>query len=212
MNVIKKFESQNKETIDLQYWLSLPSDYETSDKKYPLILFLHGAGERGTNPIFVKVHGLPKMIDLGIDVPAIVVSPQCPSAYVWDNITSTLKALIDEIMASYRVDESKVCCTGLSMGGFGTWMMGCTYPKLFSKLAPVCGGGMAWRAPSLKEIAIRAYHGGVDGVVSPDRSREMVEAVLRAGGNAELTIFEGVNHDSWVNAYEKSDMVQWLVS
>jgi len=202
----------SKSELNLPYWLALPEDYDKTDKKYPLILFLHGAGERGTSLTPVKVHGVPKLIDLGTKIDAVCVCPQCPCEKVWDNLTSELKELIDHIVSEYRIDTANINCTGLSMGGFGTWMMGVTYPGFFRKLAPVCGGGMAWRAPALKNTPIRAYHGSADGVVSPERSKEMVDAVNRAGGNATLTVFEGVGHNSWVDAYEKCDLIEWLIS
>ncbi len=212
MNELKLFESKKTPSITMNYYIALPEDYDTSDKKYPLILFLHGAGERGTNAPVTKVHGVPKLIDRGEKIDAVCITPQCPSELVWDNIVMELKELLDGIIAEYRIDTENVNCTGLSMGGFGTWTMGVTYSTFFHKIAPVCGGGMAWRAAALKDVPIKAYHGGADGVVNPERSKEMVNAVIAQGGSAELTIYEGVGHDSWVNAYEKSDLVEWLIT
>ena len=212
MNVLNSFKITLDHEINYSYWLSLPEDYAVSDRKYPLILFLHGAGERGTDPEKVKVWGVPAMIERGEKIDAIVVSPQCPDGMIWDTQVYALKALLDYIIQTYRVDTGKVCCTGLSMGGFGTWMMGITFPDFFYKLAPVCGGGIAWQAGQLKNIPIRAYHGAVDTVVNPDRSREMVDAVNRAGGHAELIVYEGVGHDSWRNAYDRDGLVDWLLA
>lgn len=215
MNMLTAYTHTSEKTTSFRYWLHLPDDYASSgDKTYPLILFLHGAGERGNggNETVVKVHGLPKMIDRGEKVDAIVVSPQCENDKIWNTQVYALKELLDSIIAQYRVDTRRVCCTGLSMGGYGTWMMALTFPDLFWRIAPVCGGGIAWMAGLLKNVEIRAYHGGADGVVNPAQSVEMVEAVKRAGGNAELTIYDGVGHDSWVNAYERSDMVAWLTA
>jgi len=212
MNIQAKTFTSSRSALTLTYWVALPDDYAASAKEYPMMLFLHGAGERGTDPEKVKIHGPLKLICNGANYNAVCIAPQCPDGMVWDNITFELKELIDAVTAEYRIDKAKLSCTGLSMGGFGTWMMGISYPELFCKLAPVCGGGMAWRVPVLKNVPVRAFHGTADTVVLPERSKEMVDKLKAAGGDVTLTLYEGVGHNSWVNAYEQSDLIEWLIS
>ena len=136
----KSFERQAKVTVGARYLLFLPKDYDAKSRKtWPLILFLHGSGERGTNLWSVARHGPPKLVKTQADFPFIVVSPQCPSGQTWNN--DTLLALLDEVAAHYQVDATRVYLTGLSMGGFGTWSLGLEHPERFAALAPICGGG-----------------------------------------------------------------------
>jgi len=137
---IKTLKRRVAKTVTTQYLIYLPKDYEAQSKKrWPLMLFLHGAGERGTNIAKVAVHGPPKLVKQGRDFPFIIVSPQCPNGERWDN--DVLLALLDEVGEKYRVDESRVYLTGLSMGGYGAWSLGLTHPERFAAIAPICGGG-----------------------------------------------------------------------
>lgn len=123
-----------------------------------------------------------------------------------------MKELIDFIVREYNIDTNRISITGISMGGFGTWEMALTYPNFFAAIAPVCGGGMSWRAGALKNLPIWAFHGDADNVVPIKNSVEMVNAVIAAGGNAKLTVFHNVTHNSWDEAYTSSNVVEWLVS
>ena len=195
------------------YYLYCPQNY--NEEKLPLIVFLHGAGERGNGTAElekVKVHGLPKYLNEGKEYPAIILAPQCPQGVVWSNLIFSIKELIDNIIESYNVDTDRVSITGISMGGFGTWEMGISYPELFSAIAPVCGGGMSWRCENLKNTPVWAFHGDVDDVVPLKNSVEMVDAVNKVGGNARLTIFHNVGHNSWEEAYTTTNVVEWLIS
>lgn len=199
--------------LNLGYRLYLPDEMGT--EPMPLIVFLHGAGERGDGDTMldlVEVNGLPKYIMQGVKYPAIVLAPQCPSDMVWNNIVFAVKELIDFVVEEYNVDTDRISITGISMGGFGTWEMALTYPNFFSAIAPVCGGGMSWRTGLLKDMPIWAFHGDADSVVPIKNSVEMVDAVVAAGGNAKLTVFHNVAHDSWDEAYTSSNVVEWLVS
>ena len=197
--------------ITLPYYIYRPE----TNEKLPLIVFLHGAGERGngtTELERVKLHGLPKYLSEGKEYPAIILAPQCPEGAVWNNLIFALKELIDSVIKNYNVDVNKVSITGLSMGGFGTWEMGISYPELFSAMAPICGGGMSWSCNRLKDIPIWAFHGDMDNVVPLKNSVEMVDAVNKAGGSAKLTILHNVGHNSWEEAYTSSNVVEWLIS
>ena len=195
--------------FEFSFWVYVPEDLQEGEK-LPLMLFLHGAGERGEDLELVLKHGLPKYFKESPPVRAIMVAPQCPLGITWINQIEKLKSFFDKILATYPVDLDKVTLTGISMGGFGTWEYAMTYPETFAAIAPVCGGGQAWRCDSLIHMPIRTFHGDKDDVVSPFYSYEMVDTLLRKGGNPELTIFHNVDHNSWEPAYEKTDLIAWL--
>src|SRR5207247_5709557 len=126
--------------VELGYLLYLPKDYNAkSGRRWPLMLFLQGAGERGTNLSLVSVHGPPKLVKQGREFPFILVSPQCPADQRWDN--DALLALLDDVIARHKVDTNRIYLTGLSMGGFGAWSLAARYPERFAAVAPICGGG-----------------------------------------------------------------------
>jgi len=198
--------------VDCNYLLYLPADYSKSKDKWPLIMFLHGAGERGKNVEVVKKHGPPKMIAQGKSFDFIVVSPQCPNDLWWPEQTEVLMALLDEIEAKYRVDTDRVYLTGLSMGGFGTWTLAAKYPNRFAAIAPICGGSERISGSRLKKVPVWAFHGAKDPTVPLIRSQEMVDAVKKAGGNAKLTIYPEAEHDSWTETYNNPELYQWFLS
>ena len=195
--------------VKLNYLLYLPKDYE-SQEKWPLLLFLHGAGERGDDLNRVKVHGPPKLIEAGKDFPMIVVSPQCPPDQWWK--PHELLALLDDIARQHRVDQDRIYVTGLSMGGFGTWALASQAPERFAAIAPICGGGDKFRARRIRELPLWAFHGDADRAVPVELTRELVEAVRSAGGDPKLTIYEGVEHDSWTATYENEELYEWMLS
>jgi len=197
---------------DCNYLLYLPADYGKDDKKWPLILFLHGAGERGSNVEVVKNNGLPNMIANGKSFDFIIVSPQCPKDIWWPEQTDVLIALLDEIEAKYRVDTDRVYLTGLSMGGFGTWTLAEQYPQRFAAIAPICGGSEQYAASRLKKVPVWAFHGAKDNVVPLARSQAMVTAIKNAGGDAKLTIYPEAQHDSWTETYNNPELYQWFLS
>ena len=208
---MKKIVSERKNDNSLGYILYAP---ENVTEKIPLIVFLHGAGERGNGKDeldLVNIHALPSYISNGAEYPAFVLCPQCHKDFVWNNLVIDLKALIDEIADNYSIDKNKIAITGISMGGYGTWEMGITYPDFFSCMAPVCGGGFSWRTPSLKNEKIWAFHGDADVTVPPNNSYEMVDGVNKNGGNAKLTIFHDVGHNSWDPAYLETKVIDWLL-
>lgn len=205
------FEPLGGRIKQLKYMISLPEGY-CEDKKYPMIVALHGAGERGEDVSLVTVHGVAKYVEAGLKLDAVVIAPQCPANLVWNSLTFELKELIDHIAATYSVDADRIALTGLSMGGFGTWEMGISYPDFFCALAPVCGGGMSWRVGLIGKTPVWAFHGDVDNVVPKENSYMMVDALKSKGGNVRLTVFHGVGHNSWESAYETTNVIQWLLS
>ena len=201
----------NNGSFEMGYCVYLPKNFKKEDK-YPMIVFLHGADSRGTNLEIIKINALCKYASEGKEYPAILLCPQCPEVFVWNNIVIELKALIDSVAEEYGADMSRISITGISMGGFGTWEMGLTYPDFFSAIAPVCGGGLSWRCDLLKNMPIWAFHGDADDGVPPKNSIEMVDAVNKNGGHAKLTLFHGIGHGSWDSAYLETNVVEWLLS
>lgn len=216
--VRQHFKGVVTRTHELDYLLYVPKpDPAHPGKRWPLVLFLHGAGERGTNVNVVAVHGPPKQAAAGREFPFILVSPQCPSNQTWDN--EALLTLLDSIQSQLPVDPTRVYVTGLSMGGYGTWSLALQHPERFAAVAPVCGGGERIRAllPSqqaaLKTLGIWAFHGGKDYVVPPSESERAVDAVKRAGvTDVKLTVYPEDGHDSWTHAYNEPAFYDWLLS
>jgi len=199
-------------TATCDYLLALPQGYGEKDQKWPLMLFLHGAGERGSNLELVKKHGPAKLIEQGKDMPFVVVSPQCPTGQWWLERIETLIALLDEVQSKYAVDPDRVYLTGLSMGGFGTWGLACAHPERFAAVAPICGGGQRYRADRLRNVPVWAFHGAKDPVVPLAESQTMVDAVNRTGGQAKLTVYPEAQHDSWTATYDNAELYDWLLS
>jgi predicted peptidase len=202
-----------KATIGCKYLVYLPEGYGEKGKKWPLVMYLHGAGERGDNLEKVKGNGWPLLIEQSKKFKFIIVAPQCPEGQWWTAKTETLMALLDDIESNYDVDKDRVYLTGLSMGGFGSWMLGSCHPDRFAAIAPICGGGDSLFArEDLKRVPIWAFHGAKDDVVPVERSKEMVDAVNAAGGNAKLTIYPEAKHDSWTQTYKNPALYEWFLS
>jgi predicted peptidase len=204
----KSFEKEVTVKVKTKYLLYLPTGYESDKKEWPLILFLHGAGESGDNLDKVKVHGPPKLIEnKKMDFPCIVVSPQ--SARGGWNV-DLLAALLDDIASKYRVDKDRVYLTGLSMGGFGTWSLAAAHPERFAAIVPICGGGNPSDAARLKDLPIWVFHGAKDPTVPPKRSEDMVKALKEAGSNVKFTVYPDAGHDSWTATYDDPELYRWL--
>ncbi|MDG2131837.1 MAG: prolyl oligopeptidase family serine peptidase [Fuerstiella sp.] len=195
--------------VQLNYLLALPKDY-TQQKSWPLVLFLHGAGERGDELKLVKKHGPPKLIDNGKAFPFIVVSPQCPKDVWWEPIELT--ALLDEIIKNNNIDEDRIYLTGLSMGGFGTWRLAAHSPDRFAAIAPICGGGEPYWTRRFPHLPTWAFHGAKDRVVPLERSQEMIDAVKKNGGLPKLTVYPEAGHDSWTETYNNPQLYEWLLA
>lgn len=209
----KKFEKQITITVKLNYLLSLPEGYESSDKPWPLILFLHGAGESGQDLSKVKTHGPPKLIARGKDFPFIVVSPQS-QGMGWN--VEGLNGLLDEVMSKYRVDKDRVYLTGMSMGGGGTWSLAAAHPERFAAIAPICGamrspdGGKSMAA-KIKDLPIWVFHGAKDTTVPIARSEEMVKSLKDLGADVKFTVYPDAGHDSWTETYNNPELYTWFL-
>ncbi len=194
--------------VTMKYLIYLPNDYDQKDS-WPVLLFLHGSGERGDNLDLVKVHGPPKLIAGGKQFPFIVVSPQCPNGQSWEPFK--LAVLLDEIGEKYKVDQDRIYVTGISMGGFGTWALASHSPNRFAAIVPICGGGDPSRAKRIAQIPAWVFHGGKDPAVPVENSKKMVEALKKNGGDPKLTIYPEAGHDSWTEAYNTPALYEWLL-
>lgn len=213
-----RLDAELKKNISLRYLLYLPEGYDPeSSKEWPLVLFLHGMGERGDDLELVKKHGLPKRIEEGAGFPFIAVAPQCPEHSQWVFELDALYTLIQNTVDHYQVDESRIYLTGLSMGGAGSWYLAEAHPELFAAVVPICGYadprlGFPERIQVLKEVPIWAFHGEADDVVPLRGSLDLVEELRKHDGNVKLTTYPGVGHDSWTETYENPDLYDWLLA
>lgn len=208
----ESYSAEVSKKYSYHYLKYLPKEYD-GKKKFPLLLFLHGAGERGSDLEKVTKHGPPKLIKQGKQFPFVVITPQCPKDTWWD--ANALDAMLDKIIESHAVDESRIYCTGLSMGGFGTWALGSTNPNRFAAFAPICGGGVdrtAFNAFEMWKKPVWVFHGDADKVVPLEESERMVKALRRRGGKPKFTIYKGVNHDSWTETYNNPKLYEWFLS
>jgi predicted peptidase len=211
-------------SLDCQYLLFLPRDYETEPaRRWPLILFLHGSGERGAEVWRTDIHGPSKYIAKHPDFPFILITPLCPSNEIWS--AQLLSHLLDTAAAEYRVDTNRIYLTGLSMGGFGAWDLALAEPARFAAVIPIAGGGAdilpvltregAARPEyikALRSLAFWAFHGGKDTVVPPEDSEHMVAALKRAGvKEVKLTIYPEATHNSWAQTYDNPAIYEWLL-
>lgn len=205
--VEKAFEREVTITARLRYLLALPEGYGDDDRRWPLLVFLHGAGESGEDLSKVKTHGPPRLLAAGTrSFPCIVVSPQSPGRG-WN--PDFLLALVDEVCREERVDEDRIWVTGLSMGGFGTWSLAAARPDRFAAIVPICGGGNPRDAGKLVGLPAWVFHGAKDAVVPLAASQTMVDAVREQGGDPKFTVYPDAGHDSWTEAYDDPALWEW---
>lgn len=208
------FQKDITNPVRTDYLLYLPEGYGATQEEWPLILFLHGSGERGSDLNKVALHGPPKLIAKEMKTfPFVIVSPQCPAGDRWrsDAQVDTLNALLDSIVSQYRIDTDRIYITGLSMGGFGTWNLAGAYPDRFAAIAPVCGGGDAEHAASIAHLPIWVFHGEKDQMVPIKESEEMVDALKKSGCRVKFTAYPDAGHDSWTATYQNPELYTWFL-
>ncbi len=201
-------EGDDAEKVTVHFMLFLPKDFQKQES-WPLMLFLHGAGERGDDLDRVTFHGPPKIVKTKTDFPFVVVSPQCPKGTWWK--TDRLVPLLDHVIDKYKVDADRVVVTGLSMGGFGSWGLAGKCPERWAAVVPICGGGDPEQAEKMKDLAIWNFHGAKDRVVPIGRSEAMVNAVRDAGGQVKFTVYPEAGHNSWTQAYSTPELYEWML-
>ena len=200
--------------IVLPYRIYVPEGYDAAEQ-YPLVLYLHGSGERGSDNRAQTSKNSVMQTLLGEEnlekYPCIVLAPQCPEERWWgDENIPALMGLLEQMKADYSVDANRIYITGISMGGYGTWKMLEEYPFYFAAAVPICGGGEPGLAPLFRKVPIWVFHGAKDSVVSPQSSRDMVEALQKADGDVKYTEYPRVNHNSWEKAYREAELFPWL--
>jgi len=225
----ERFEARVFETAhgSLPYRLLRPKSYD-ANQRYPLVIFYHGAGERGDDNVKPLVHGMNDFAsdDVMAKYPCFVVAPQCPDGVQWVDTPWTADAhtmpekptepmrlsleLITSLQSEFSIDASRLYVTGLSMGGFGAWDAIQRYPNRFAAAVPVCGGGDLALAKQFVHVPVWAFHGADDGSVKPIRSRDMIAALKAAGGTPKYTEYPGVGHNSWAATYADREMYAWL--
>jgi predicted peptidase len=182
-----------------------------------LLVFLHGSGERGTDLELVRQHGLPRLLDAGLEVPFPVASPQCPAGTEWTERLDILDAFVEALLREHRVDPNLVYLSGMSMGGAGTWHLAVARPDRFAAIAPVCGyhtwhGGDPSPVCAIRHVPVWAFHGEEDEIVPADESRVLIDTLAECGGDVRLTLYPGVDHNSWDRAYGDPRLYAWLLA
>ena len=204
------FNKTVEKTVHFPYAVYTPEGYDGS-KPYPLLIFLHGAGERGEDPSLLWRYGFLNDAQNGKSFPFLIVAPHITSKNkYWGNYTESLNIFLDGILETYNVDKSRIYLTGLSMGGTGTWHWLMANPERFAAAAPVCGTGVYWFACQVTKTPLWVFHGDNDEIVPATESISMVENIKKFGGEPKLTIFEGVGHDAWRYAYT-DELVNWFM-
>lgn len=198
-----------KQGNSYQYLRYMPDNYDPKGEKMPVLVFLHGSGERGNDINLVKVHGPPQLVENGHDLPFIVISPQLESNEMWEDarLDATLKAAI----AGTNYDPDRIYVTGLSLGGIGTWNWAIAHPDEFAAIAPVAAPSNVAFACKLKNVPIWLFHGMKDDVVSPIHSKDMERWINDCGGQVKATYYPDANHDSWTATYNNPEVYEWLL-
>ena len=213
-----------EESDTLPYRLLKPLN-PGAEEKFPIVIFLHGAGERGAD----NESQLKHISNLFLDsknrgkFPCYVLAPQCPKNEAWANYSGKsgsnktsskpsklVVKLLVQIMREYPIDSTRIYLTGVSMGGFGTWHLLAEHPQMFAAAVPICGGGDTDSAVKLQDIPIWAFHGAKDEIVNPENSRKMIKALQKLGALPGYTEYPDIAHDSWVQAYQEPHLLPWL--
>jgi predicted peptidase len=206
----RRYEGQVSYRREYQYYLYLPEDYAKTTKRYPVVLFLHGRGVSGDDLARVKEEGIAKEIARGRKFPFVVVAPLCPWPEFWDPYG--LAAMLESVVKKYRIDAKRQYITGLSMGGFGAYDMAAIYPNRYAAIAPVSGGKLLKFAKALAATPILAVHGDADELVSYQEDLDLIQAVRKEGGVAEMETIKGGHHDAWIQTYAGNKIYDWLLA
>lgn len=212
---------QYKTSDDTLLYRLLKPAVQKDGERYPLVIFLHGSGERGNDNVVTLKHIAPLFLKESnrSKFPCFVLVPQCPANENWTypdwyqepkEPLSSVLALIDSLKSLPFIDSTRIYITGLSMGGYGTWYLLTKYPEKFAAAVPICGGGDTHQAEKFKHVPIWNFHGAKDDAVPIERSRSMIQALKDAGAKPKYTEYKKVGHDSWVNAYAEPDLLPWL--
>jgi predicted esterase len=203
-------QQQEKTMVSYTHYLLYVPEDLPKNGLYPLLLFLHGSGERGDDLNLLKRAGPPSFLDSIGDFPFVVVSPQCPENRNWDN--ENLLDLLDHIEETLSIDKNKIYVTGYSMGGFGTWSLAQAAPERFAAIAPICGGGNPDRMCIMRDISVWAFHGANDTEVPYEESERLVHKLNELGSDVKFTLYPDLGHECWTKTYQNQELYDWLLS
>ena len=192
----------------MEYLVNYPADYEEG-KRYPVVLFLHGAGTRGDSISILAGNPFMKMTQQYEEFSFITVAPHCKHG-TWFDYFETLKRFVVAVASAPYTDPERLYLVGNSMGGYGTWQLAMSMPDFFAAILPICGGGMYWNAGQLVGVPVWAFHGEIDNVVHVDESKRMVAAINQKGGCAKLTLYPDTKHNCWTPTYGNREVFEWL--
>lgn len=207
---VQSFSGVVSKHVALRYLIWMPDAAAMPAAGWPLVIFLHGSGERGHDLAKVKAYGPARDASAGRRFPFVLVAPQVPDGMAWDS--DALEALRADLVERLPIDPDRVLMTGLSMGGYGTWNYAVDYPDTLAAIAPVCGAGDSDRAERIRHLPVWAFHGALDDAVPIAGDREMVEALKAAGGNVKFTVYPDVGHNAWDPAYDDAALYAWLLA
>jgi len=209
MSVSRAQQQEQSMALYIHYLLYIPKELPANGS-YPLMLYLHGSGQRGNYLNLLKIVGPPSFLDEKSDFPFVVVSPQCPENRYWN--TDDLLDLLDHIEATLPIDKNRIYVTGLSMGGFGTWSLAQAAPDRFAAIAPICGGGNLENICIMRDVPVWAFHGKLDPDVPYTESERLIERLKEYGSDVKLTLYPDAGHDAWTTTYENKELYDWLLS
>lgn len=204
------FETMVSQTLACHYLLYVPKTYTHDDRDWPLILYLHGAGERGDDPSLIPRFGPLNYVKTHPDFPFIVLAPQCPKDEWWRPET-VLQVLI-EVMDNCRVDKNRIYITGISMGGYGTMEVAGRFPQLFAAVAPVCGGGNGMQARALKGIPVWIFQGAKDTAIPTESAEYLYKKLKDNNADVKLTVYPEAGHVETTQAYDDPALYEWFLA
>lgn len=204
------FESMVSQTLQCNYLLFIPQAYHRDDSDWPLILYLHGAGERGDDPNLIPRFGPLMYVKDHPDFPFIVLAPQCPQDEWWR--PETVIHVLIEVLDRYRVDRHRIYITGISMGGYGAMETAARFPWLFAAVAPVCGGGNGIQARALKEMPVWIFHGAKDTAIPTEATEYLYQRLQQHKADVKLTIYPEAGHVETTQAYDDPALYEWFLA
>lgn len=213
-----RIEKTIPKRIELDYYLFTPKSFQPkARKKWPLILFLHGASGRNGPLSKIKRDCIPQILEHQDQFEFLLAAPQCPKNTWWVAETERLNAFLDDLLENHPIDPLRIYLTGWSMGGYGTWSLAVENPKRFAAIAPVSGAGFWWngfpeRARELKKVPVWAFHGARDGEVPIISTQEMIEELKDGGGDIRITEYSHLGHDIYRKVYDNPELYEWFLS
>lgn len=216
-NQFISFQTVIPKAYQLSYHIYLPTDYGIDPAvRWPLILSLHGAAARGTNPEEIRASDLPATLEAGVEYPFIVIAPLCPSETWWSDHLPAVDILLKDVADRYMVDPDRISVTGVGMGAFGVWHLGAAYPQRFSALVPISGAaawfyGFPQRARTLVNVPVWIFHGEADPIVPLREAVALADELKAAGQSPRLTVIPEGGHDIWKQVFRMPELIDWLL-